>query len=176
MLDQSAAMLHVQNLQAPANCEQGQVALERFRDQGCFQSVALVVGRFGLRMSLLAVPLRVHIPTACQQQAGKPVQRYSPANRRQDGFHSGRVHGRLIRSHFGEITIHYQHPFAHCRMAGLGTKGAIRAVSRRMRVEMNVRLLSLSLVLYVNSVAIRIGLGVTSLAATNTGSGAVAGG
>jgi len=101
MLNESSALLHIENLQPSTDGEKRKIAIERFRDQLQLHFVAFVVGRFGFRCGAFAVARRVHVDTAGEKHAGQTVERNGIVSRTEDGFYAGEAQGSGVRNGLG---------------------------------------------------------------------------
>ena len=77
VLNQRTAVLHVQNLQTPADSEDRQIAHQRLFNKGAFEFIARVVGFFGFWIGRFAVTGRINVGAAHQNQPVKTEEMIS---------------------------------------------------------------------------------------------------
>src|ERR1035438_5274367 len=70
MLHQSAAVLHIQDLESPADSEQWKIAVEELLNERALQFVARIVGRVRLGLTNFAVERGVHVGTTHEDEPG----------------------------------------------------------------------------------------------------------
>ena len=74
MLNQSAALAHIEHLKAAADCEDREIMRQRCFDQRGFDSVALRIRRLRFRLRAFAIAGGIYIRSAGQNQSLKTSQ------------------------------------------------------------------------------------------------------
>ena len=93
MLDQGAAVKHVEQLQAPANGQHRKIGRQSFLEQPHLKLIARVLRRLALRGSRLPVKLRIDVAASREQKSVQPFERHWIPH----GFDARTFQSRLVR-------------------------------------------------------------------------------